>query len=337
MKKRYSLAIVGATGLVGQTLLQLLEERSFPVNRLFLLASDQSKGKKIVFNKKTYMVQALEGFNFSGIDFAFFAAGSEVSAKVGPLAAEQGCLVLDKSAYFRNHEAIPLIIPEVNWKALQHYKSNIIAVPNCSTIQLLVALKPLHDYGTLTRVHLCTYQAISGAGRNGLKRLKMETDQFLKFEKFSKHNKPIAFNVLPHIDIFLDNAYTREEMKLILETRKILNLPDLPIHATAVRVPVFYGHSEAVYIETKKRISAKQAKAILSRAAGIELIESDKDYPTALTHAEGNDAVFVGRVREDITHSNGLHLWIVSDNLRKGAALNAIQIVEYLIHAADHR
>jgi aspartate-semialdehyde dehydrogenase len=330
MKK--NIAIIGATGVVGQTVLNILAERNFPIENLYLVASARSAGKTISFANKDYTVEDIAHFDFSQVQIAFFAAGSDVAVEYAPKAAAAGCTVIDKSSYYRYEENVPLIVPEVNPQDISLAKKRgIIATPNCSTIQLVVALKPLYDAVGIERINVCTYQSVSGAGQAGIDKLLEETSRHQKGEKGT--NQQFAFNVVPKIDAFLDNDYTKEEMKVVWEVHKIFHDNTIRVNPTAVRVPVLYGHSEAVHIETKKKITKEQAIDLLRHAPGIHLIEANQDYPTALSHAAGNDAVYVGRVREDISHERGLNLWVVADNLRKGAALNAVQIAELLLRA----
>ncbi|MBL4647805.1 MAG: aspartate-semialdehyde dehydrogenase [Gammaproteobacteria bacterium] len=324
--------IVGATGVVGQTMLKILAQRQFPVAELFLLASERSAGQVISFNQQMITLQDLAHFDFAQADLALFSAGAEISKYYAPKAAQANCMVIDNTSYFRQDEDVPLIIPEVNGNVInKSYRPprNIIANPNCSTIQMLVALKPIYDAVGIKRINVCTYQAVSGSGKQAIDELQQQTITAGTSSKV--YAKPIAFNVLPHIDTFQSNGYTREEMKMIWETQKILNDQQITINPTAVRVPVVNGHSEALHIETTDKITAAQAKQLLRHAPGITLIDDNHDYPTALTHADGQDAVFVGRIREDISHPRGLNLWVVADNLRKGAALNSIQIAECLL------
>lgn len=337
-KKKINVAVVGVTGAVGQTLLSLLMERDFPIDRLHLLASSRSAGKTINFADKPHVVEDLASFDFHGVQIALFSAGAGVSATFAPRAAQAGCIVVDNTSQFRYDDDVPLIIPEVNSKALSGYKKrNIIANPNCSTIQMLLALKPIYTAVGIKRINICTYQAVSGSGNRGVGELQTQMHQWLNNETptCKIYNKPITFNVLPHIDSFQDNGYTREEMKIVWETQKIFADNEIKINPTAVRVPVMYGHSEAVHLETVKTISVVEAKALLRNAPGVQLIDEDEAYPTALTNAAHTDLVYVGRVRKDISHNNGLNLWIVADNLRKGAALNTVQIAELLLQQND--
>ena len=334
MQRKLNIAIVGATGAVGQVILQILAERDFPLENLYLLASARSVGKRIEFKAKDYFVEDLASFDFSQVDIAFFSAGANVSAKFAVKAEQAGCVIIDNTSYFRYQDDIPLIIPEVNAAALTAYKKpKIIANPNCSTMQMLVALKPIYDAVGIERINVCTYQAVSGSGMAAINELQTQVKQWLQGETLDcqVYSKPIAFNVLPHIDVFQDNGYTKEEMKMVWETQKIFADPNIKVNPTAVRVPVFYAHSEAVHIETTKKISADAAKKLLRNAPGIKLIEDNEDYPTAVTDATHQDPVYVGRIREDISHAYGLDLWIVADQLRKGAALNAVQIAELLL------
>lgn len=332
-EKNFNIAVVGATGAVGRTVLSILAQRQFPVGQLFLLASARSVGTKIEFNDKEYRVADLSKFDFANVDIAFFAAGGNVAAEYAPKAAAAGCIVIDKSSHFRYDDDVPLIVPEVNPDALQLYKNhNIIVVPNCSTIQMLVALKPIYDAVGIERINVCTYQAVAGTGVTGILELQTQVEQWSAGEPITNEVYPqqIAFNVLPCIDAFQENGYTKEEMKMVWETQKVFSDKNIFVNPTAVRVPVFYGHSEAVHIETKQKISAADVKKILAKAPGIKLISDDPNYPSAL-QAAGQDEVLVGRVREDISHPRGIDLWIVADNLRKGAALNAVQIAELLV------
>lgn len=329
-----AVGIIGATGLVGTTLLSLFEEKNFPVGELHLAASAQSSGKDISFRGKKHRINDLATFDFSRVQLAFFCVGTELAAKYAPLAANAGCVIIDKSHFFRNDADVPLIVPEVNLHALAGYKRrNIIASPNCSTIPLAVALKPIYDAVGITRINVATYQSVSGTGKDAIQELTQQTKQYLANEPIETrvYQQQIAFNVLPHIDDFLENGYTKEEMKIVNEMRKILEDPSIAINPTAVRVPVYCGHAAAVHLETKEKLTAKQATALLAKATGVKLITGSLPYPTPLKDAAGNDLVYVGRIREDISHPKGLNFWVVSDNLRKGAALNSIQIAEHLI------
>lgn len=332
--KSYPVTIVGATGLVGTTLLSLLEERSFPISELYLAASKQSAGKEILFRGKAHRIHDLATFDFSQSRIAFFCVGNDLAAEYAPKAAAAGNVVLDKSSFFRNDPDYPLIIPEVNFNDIKRYKhKNIIASPNCNTIPIAVALKPLYDAVGITRMNIATYQSVSGTGKEAVAELTEQTEQLLAHKAIHPKVYPqqIAFNVLPHIDEFQENGYTREEMKIVWEMRKIYNDASLAINPTTVRVPVFCGHAAAAHIETKNKLSAKQALELLTNAPGVKVITGQYPYPTPVQDAAGKDLVYVGRVRDDISHPNGLNLWIVADNLRKGAALNSIQIAEELI------
>ncbi|MDK1024917.1 MAG: aspartate-semialdehyde dehydrogenase [Gammaproteobacteria bacterium] len=334
--KNYSVAVVGATGTVGETMLQILEERDFPVDNLYPLASSRSEGKTIQFKGKNYKIGDLAKFDFEKAQIALFAAGGSVSEVYAPKAAQAKCVVIDNTSYFRRDPEIPLVVPEVNPHRILDYKPGyIIANPNCSTIQMLVALKPIYDAVGIARINVATYQAVSGTGKKAIKELASQTAQLLNAQpiEIEVYPKQIAFNVLPQIGDFEDNGYTLEEMKMVWETKKIFEDEDIAINPTCARTPVFYGHSEAVHIETREKITAAQARELLSRAPGVELMDEQKDggYPTAVEDSAGKDPVLVGRVREDISHALGLNLWIVSDNVRKGAALNSVQIAELLL------
>ncbi len=336
MSKSYDVAVVGATGAVGETMISILEERNFPVGTLYPLASSRSAGKTIMFKGKSIKIQNLADFDFSQVQIGLFSAGGSISAEFAPKAAEAGCVVIDNTSHFRNDDDIPLVIPEVNEGAIAEYSNrNIIANPNCSTIQMLVALKPIHDVTKIKRINVATYQAVSGTGKDAIEELASQSAGLMsgKPVECKVYPKQIAFNVLPHIDVFQENGYTREEMKMVWETRKIFADETIEVNPTCVRVPVFYSHSEAVHIETEEKLSAEQARSLLSKAPGIVVIDDRNDggYPTAIPDSVGKDPVFVGRIREDISHPSGLNLWIVSDNVRKGAALNSIQIAEALI------
>jgi len=339
-KSSYKVAMVGATGAVGETVLSILAEREFPISELVPLASERSAGGKVSFGGRDITVQLLDTYDFNGVDIAFFSAGGAVSREHAPRAAAAGAVVIDNTSEFRYRDDIPLVISEVNPHAIAQYgQSGIIANPNCSTMQMLVALAPIHRAVRIERINVATYQSVSGAGRSGMEELGRETAALLNFQGVEPGRKfpvQIAFNVIPQIDDFEPNGYTREEMKLVWETRKILEDESIQVNPTAVRVPVFYGHSEAVHIETSEKITAEQARELLGQAPGVVLMDERKPggYPTPVGNAAGNDAVFVGRIREDISHECGLDLWVVSDNIRKGAALNAVQIAERLIE--DH-
>ena len=336
MSKGWRVAILGATGLVGETMITVLEERDFPVSELYPLASSRSAGKSVRLKGKTWRVLDVEGFDFSQADIALFSAGAEVSARYAPIAAAAGCVVIDNTSQFRYQDDIPLVVPEVNPHAIAQYrKHGIIANPNCSTIQMLVALKPLHDAAGIERINVATYQSVSGAGKEGVDELAAQTAELLNGRPVTPKiiAKQIAFNCVPQIDKFQDNGYTKEEMKMFWETQKIMEDKSIRVNATAVRVPVFYGHSEAVHIETRRKLTATQARALLEKAPGITVMDERKPggYPTAATEAANHDTVYVGRIREDISHERGLDLWIVSDNVRKGAATNSVQIAEILV------
>ena len=334
-KERYKVAVVGATGAVGEQMREVLEERLFPVDELRLLASERSAGQSLAFRGKQIRVEVLREDSFGGIDIALFSAGGTVSSRFAPLAVKAGAVVVDNTAHFRMDPDIPLVVPEVNADEIAHYgRRGIIANPHCSTIQMVVALKPIHDAARIRRVVVSTYQSVSGAGRMAMEELSQQVAALFNGQELTMERFPhqIAFNCIPHIDVFLAGGYTKEEMKMIQETRKILGEPALAITATAVRVPVFCGHSESVNIETEKKLTAKDVKAILREAPGIVLCdEPEKNvYPMAID-CVGKDATLVGRVREDDSVPNGINLWVVADNLRKGAALNAVQIAEILI------
>jgi aspartate-semialdehyde dehydrogenase len=315
-------------------MLSILEQRNIPIGDVFALASARSVGTRIRFRNRTLKTALLDDFDFGQTQIALFSAGASVSAQHAPRAVKAGCIVIDNTSQFRYAEDVPLVVPEVNPLALSGHHG-IIANPNCSTIQMVVALKPIYDAVGIERINVCTYQAVSGAGRQAIEELASQTAALLNGKPATGEFFPkrIAFNALPHIDVFLDNGYTREEMKIVWETRKIFADDGLRINVTAVRIPVFYGHSEAVHIETRDKIDAQAARSLLRNAPGVELLDEARagGYPTAATDAADHDAVFVGRVRDDISHERGLNLWIVSDNLRKGAALNSVQIAEALI------
>jgi len=335
-KDAYKVAVVGATGLVGESLLEILAERKFPVGELIPLASERSVGKTVSFGGQSCRVRDLAKFDFKGVDLGLFSAGGTVSGEHAPRAGAAGCVVVDNTSRFRNEPDIPLIVPEVNPEAIAGYRGrNIIANPNCSTIQMVVALKPIYDAVGITRINVSTYQSVSGAGRRSVQLLATQTSQLLNGQPVETQGaaKQIAFNVVPHIDDFQENGYTREEMKMVWETRKILGDDSIQVNPTAVRVPVFFGHSEAVHIETRDKISAGEVRALLERAPGITVMDEARlgGYPTAVTEAANRDPVYVGRIREDISCERGINLWVVSDNIRKGAALNTVQIAEVLI------
>lgn len=336
ISKQFDVAIVGATGAVGEALLSVLGERDFPVRNIYALASQRSVGHQVAFKDRQLVVKDVGTFDFSQAQIGLFSAGASVSSDYAPRAAAAGCVVIDNTSCFRYEDDVPLVVPEVNLQAIAHYKARgIIANPNCSTIQMLVALKPIYDAVGIERINVATYQAVSGTGKDAIEELARQTAQLLNGKPIEcqVYPKQIAFNVLPHIDQFQDNGYTKEEMKMVWEARKIMGDNRIRVNPTAVRVPVFYGHSEALHIETREKITAKAARRLLSEAPGITVIDEHQDggYPTAVTEAAEHDAVFVGRIREDISHPRGLNLWVVSDNVRKGAALNSIQIAEHLI------
>ncbi|MDP1708215.1 MAG: aspartate-semialdehyde dehydrogenase [Gammaproteobacteria bacterium] len=336
MSKLFDVAVVGATGAVGETIIEILAERDFPVRNLYLLASSRSAGSRIEFKGKHHRVEDLADFDFSKVQVALFSPGAEVSAIYAPKAAAAGCVVIDNTSQFRYDDDVPLVIPEVNPHAIAQYTNRgIIANPNCSTIQMLVALKPIHDAVGIERINVCTYQSVSGTGKEAIAELANQTAALLNGNESPAqvYPKQIAFNVLPQIDVFQDNGYTKEEMKMVWETHKIMEDDSIQVNPTAVRVPVFYGHSEALHIETRQKISAQEARALLKKAPGIVVYDEriPGGYPTAATESAGHDPVFVGRIREDISHPRGLDLWVVSDNVRKGAALNSIQIAEILV------
>jgi len=336
MSKSFDVAVVGATGAVGETMLSILAQRKFPVGEVYALASSRSAGKKVEFGDRLLTVQDLAEFDFSKARIGLFSAGASISRDYAPKAAAAGCVVIDNTSQFRYDDDIPLVVPEVNPHAIADYESRgIIANPNCSTIQMLVALKPIRDAVGIERINVATYQAVSGTGKEAIEELAGQTANLLNGRPVEPevYPKQIAFNALPQIDVFLDNGYTREEMKMVWETRKIFEDDSIQVNPTAVRVPVFFGHSEAVHIETRDKISARDALELLSKADGVVVMDEREDggYPTAVTEGANNDPVYVGRIREDISHEKGLDLWVVSDNVRKGAALNSIQIAEILI------
>jgi aspartate-semialdehyde dehydrogenase len=335
MTAKIDIALVGATGAVGEAMIDILEQRDFPVGTLYPLASARSAGKTIRFRGKSVTVQDLAEFDFAKVQIGLFSAGGDISATYAPVAAAAGCVVVDNTSHFRRDEDIPLIVPEVNPHAVAGYTTrNIIANPNCSTIQMLVALKPIYDAVGISRINVATYQAVSGTGKEGIEELATQTAKLLNGQAIecNVYPKQIAFNLLPHIDTFQDNGYTREEMKMVWETRKIFEDESIEINPTCVRVPVFYGHSEAVHIETGSKLTAEDARQLLSAAPGVTVIDEQRDggYSTPVGDAAGTDPVFVSRIREDISHPLGLNLWVVSDNVRKGAALNSVQIAELL-------
>ena len=336
MSKTYDVAVVGATGAVGETMLSILAERKFPVGKVYPLASSRSAGKKVEFNGQMLTVEDLATFDFSKVQIGLFSAGGSISAEFAPKAAEAGCIVIDNTSHFRYDDDIPLVIPEVNPHAIADHKNRgIIANPNCSTIQMLVALKPIQDAVGIDRINVATYQAVSGTGKEAIEELAGQTAALLNGQDtvVKVYPKQIAFNALPHIDVFLDNGYTKEEMKMVWETNKIMEDDAIKVNPTAVRIPVFYGHSEAIHVETRKHISADEVRELMEKTNGITVLDDRKDggYPTAVTEGASHDDVYVGRIRDDISHENGIDMWVVADNVRKGAALNSVQIAEILI------
>ncbi|MBC8287714.1 MAG: aspartate-semialdehyde dehydrogenase [Nitrospinae bacterium] len=335
-KDAYNIAIAGATGAVGRKMLEILEERKFPVASLKVLASARSVGQALSFNRNSLAVEELNENSFEGMDIALFSAGAGVSHQFAPSAVKSGCIVIDNSSAFRMDPEIPLVVPEVNPDAIGD-DPGIIANPNCSTIQMVVALKPIHDRFKIKRVVVSTYQSVSGSGQKAIDELKTQVKNILggKPVEHDVYPHQIAFNCIPHIDNFLDSGYTKEEMKMVNETRKILGDETIRISPTTVRVPVFYSHSESLNVETERPVSAAEVKELLSRQPGVRVVDNPEtnEYPLAID-GEGRDEVFVGRIRDDISCENAINFWVVSDNLRKGAALNAVQIAEYLVHSA---
>ncbi len=332
-KEKYNVAVVGATGAVGRRMITTLEERNFPIERLVLLASPRSIGITFKFKGRTVPVEILTETSFAGLDFALFSAGASVSRQYAPFAVQAGCIVIDNSSAFRMEKDIPLVVPEVNPDAIPD-QPGIIANPNCSTIQMVVVLHPIHARYRIKRIVVSTYQSVSGSGQKAIAELTTQTTGVLESKDFIAQVYPhqIAFNCLPHIDTFLDNGYTKEEMKMVNETRKILGDDSIQVSPTSVRVPVFYSHSESVNVETEEPISAEEVKKLLGDSPGIQVVDrpEQNEYPLAID-AEGKDAVFVGRIRDDISRDKAINFWVVSDNLRKGAALNAIQIAELIV------
>jgi len=335
MSRQYKVAVVGATGAVGETMLSVLAERKFPASQVIALASERSAGMEVAFGDDELMVHDLAAFDPAGVDIALFSAGGAISKEYAPKFAAAGAVVIDNSSAFRMDDDVPLVVSEVNPEAAKQRPRGIIANPNCSTMQLMVALAPIHRAAGIERINVATYQSVSGTGRRALEELGRQTAGLLNFQPVEPEIYPvqIAFNVIPHGGDFDDNGYTSEEMKLVHETRKILGDEAIRVNATVVRVPVFYGHSEAVNVETRDRLGAGEARRLLQAAPGIEVVDerADGGYPTPVTHASGKDAVYVGRIRDDLSHERGLNLWVVSDNIRKGAALNAVQIAELLV------
>ena len=335
MSDNLDVAVVGATGVVGEAMLEILGQRKFPLGKVYALASERSLGKTVMFRNKSLNVENLAEFDFSQVQIGLFSAGASVSAEYAPQAVDAGCVVIDNTSQFRYDENVPLVVPEVNAERIADYTSaGIIANPNCSTIQMVVALKPIYDAVGITRINVATYQAVSGAGRKAVEELARQTAALLNGRPLdlAGDEKQIAFNAVPHIDVFQDNRYTKEEMKMVWETRKILGDDNIAVNPTAVRIPGFFGHSEALHIETERKISAAETCELMRAAPGVQLIDGTEtgQYPTAVTDASGNDPVYVGRVREDISHPCGINLWVVSDNIRKGAGLNSVQIAEIL-------
>jgi aspartate-semialdehyde dehydrogenase len=336
--KRFKVAVVGATGAVGEVMLSILAERKFPASEVIALASERSAGGYVKFGDDEILVRDLATFDPAGVDIALFSAGGSISKEYAPKFAAAGAVVIDNSSAFRYDDDVPLVVSEVNPEQAKNRPRGIIANPNCSTMQMVVALKPIHDAAGIERINVATYQSVSGAGRSGLEELGRQTAALLNFQdvEVERFQAQIAFNLIPHIDDFQDNGFTKEEMKLVWETRKILGDERIQVNPTAVRVPVFYGHSEAVNVETREKISAEQVRALLEKSPGVVVVDERKPggYPTPVTHASGRDPVYVGRIRDDFSHPRGVNLWIVSDNIRKGAALNAVQVAE-LVAAED--
>jgi aspartate-semialdehyde dehydrogenase len=335
MSINFDIAVVGATGVVGEALLEILSARKFPAGSVYALASERSVGKTVMFGNQKLDVDNLADFDFSKVQIGLFSAGASISAEYAPQAAAAGCVVIDNTSQFRYDDDIPLVVPEVNPQAIaEHVNRGIIANPNCSTIQMVVALKPIYDAVGIERINVCTYQAVSGAGRAAVEGLVRQTTALLNGRPVEVDGdaRQIAFNAVPQIDVFEDNRYTKEEMKIVWETRKILGDETILVNPTAVRIPVFFGHSEAIHIETRDKITADEVSALLAKSPAIEVLDGVElgQYPTAVTEASGADPVFVGRIREDISHPTGINLWVVADNIRKGAALNSVQIAEIL-------
>ncbi len=336
MNREYDVAVVGASGMIGEAMMSILEERDFPVRNIYPLGSERSAGTALEFQGETVHIGLLSEFDFSRVQYGLFSAGASISDVFAPKAAEQDCTVIDNTSRFRYDPDIPLVIPEINGDVLSD-EDRLIANPNCSTIQMLVALKPIYDAVGIDRINVCTYQSVSGAGRSAVNELADQSVALLngRDPEVSVAPRQIAFNAIPHIDVFQENGYTKEEMKMVWETRKIFNDDAIRVNPTTVRIPVFFGHSESVHVETKEKITAVQARELLKSTEGITVIDDPDglEYPTAVTDAANRDDVFVGRIREDISHEFGLNMWVVSDNVRKGGALNSIQIAEYLINA----
>jgi aspartate-semialdehyde dehydrogenase len=334
MSQQYDVAVLGATGAVGQMMLEILQERKFPIGNIYPLASSRSAGGTITFNNKQVEVLDVENFDWTQVQIGLFSAGGSVSEKWAPIAADAGVVVIDNTSHFRYDNDIPLVVPEVNPEAIAQYRNRgIISNPNCSTIQMLVALKPIHDAVGISRINVATYQAVSGSGKSAIDELAGQTASLLNAREVETkvYPKQIAFNVIPQIDVFTENGYTKEEMKMVWETQKIFGDEYIMVNPTAVRVPVFYGHSEAIHLETRTPISAEEVRSLMRHAPGVKLIENEEDYPTPISDSAGHDEVFVGRIREDISHASGINMWVVGDNIRKGAATNSVQIAELLI------
>lgn len=334
MSRAFDVVVLGATGLVGQNMIEILEQRDFPVNKLYPLASARSAGGTVTFKGEDIIVLDADKFDWSQAQLGFFSAGGSVSAKYAPMAAEAGCVVIDNTSQFRYDADIPLVVPEVNPHALADFRNrNIIANPNCSTIQMMVALKPIQDAVGIARINVSTYQSVSGAGKSAMEELAKQSADLLAGRPIEPKafSRQIAFNTIPQIDVFMDNDYTKEEMKMLWETQKIMGDDSILVNATAVRVPVFFGHGEAIHLETRQPIDAQDVKALLANAPGVTLLADREDFPTQVGNASGTDEVYVGRVRNDISHPNGINLWVVSDNVRKGAATNSVQIAEVLV------
>ncbi len=331
---KFNVAILGASGVVGQSLLKILHERNFPIAELFPLGRSHSEGDFVDFAGRSKEIIDVEKFDWSQAHIAFFSAGSEASLKWAPIATEQGCIVIDNTSAFRQDHDVPLIIPEVNPERIADFRQRyIIANPNCSTIQMLVALKPIYDAVGIERIHVSTYQSVSGTGKKAIEELSSQCVQMLQGKPAEPQVYPrqIAFNVIPQIDEFMDNDFTKEEMKMHWETQKILGDDRVNVNATAVRVPVFFGHSESIYVQTQQAFDVAEIKSLLKEAPGLTLLEQNHEFPTPVPQGSGQDSVYVGRVRQDISHPYGLNLWVVADNVRKGAALNSIQIAEHVL------
>ena len=334
--KKFNVAVAGATGAVGNQMISCLEERNFPIKSIKFLASSRSVGRKLKYKGRDIAVEELTEASFKGIDIALFSAGGGPSAKFAPFAASDGCVVVDNSSTWRMDPEVPLVVPEVNPHAVAQFRNKgIIANPNCSTIQMVVPLHPLHQEYGIKRIVVSTYQAVSGTGKKAIDELDSQTRAILNFKKHENKVYPhtIAFNCLPHIDVFLENGYTKEEMKMVHETRKILEDDTIGVTATTVRVPVFFGHSESINIETKRDVSAREVRALLERTPGVKVVDDPENnqYPLAID-AAGQDFTLVGRIRDDESIANGINMWVVADNIRKGAATNAVQIAEILIN-----